>query len=862
MAGFDLTFSVPKSVSVAWALADPTTRQAIHAAHQRAVMFVLAYAEDTVFATRTGAAGAVREPVQGVVAAAFDHWDSRAGDPQLHTHLAVLNRARAVGDGRWRTLDSRAIFGATVTLSELHNGVLADQLTAALGWGWVPVTRAHSPERKWEVAGVPAALRAEFSQRSGAIEAATEVLIGQARDRLGREPTVREVIVLRQQATPRPAKTKHSLADLVEDWTSRARPHLEGDPAEWVRSLAAGDRRSARSNGDLDPDLVDAAARHVLGRVAEHRSTFTAQNALAETFRALQAMVFTTPDERVTAAERIADRALAGAVRLTDGPDARYTTHEVLNAEERLLDYAHRDRPGPRVGPIPRTVDGATSAITGATVSVEQADAVEAIARSGRALDLLVGPAGTGKSTTMAALREVWEAAYGVGTVVGLAPSAAAADVLAEALGIRAENTAKWLTEQGRQVEREAELDRFRTQLLRASPSLETTRLLDAARSLSAEIARWQPRPGQLVIVDEASLAGTLDLARLSAVAIDAGAKVLLVGDPHPLSPVPAGGAFRLLIADRAETTPEDPAPELTRTHRFSDPWEASATRLLRDGHPVAADLYLEKGRVVTAPREAALDLLHAAWADDVSRGLTSLMVATDQATITDLNARAHQDRVRAGQVTFPTRYARILGDDTHAGVGDHIITRNNQRRLTSSDGGWVKNGDRWTVTGVGDDGSLVVRGRGRSGRAGRTITLPSDYVNQHVQLGYAVTAHRAQGATVDTTHAYVSDSTTREALYVMATRGRHANRLYVDIDDHLAVTDAVDDDPTVRGREVLRHAITTSATDISATETARYEDPVPTITPSPTPAIRRPEWSSGPYSTPSRGVEGPSLGR
>ena len=806
----------------------------------------------------------VREPVRGVVAAAFDHWDSRAGDPQLHTHLVVLNRAQAAGDGRWRTLDSRAVFAATVTLSELYNGVLADQLTAALGWGWVPETRAHSRERKWEVAGVPAALRTEFSQRSGAIEAATEVLLDQARDRLGREPTVREIIALRQQATldTRPAKTKHSLADLVEDWTRRARPHLAQDPAEWVRSLAVGDRQPVRSSTDLDPAVIDAGARHVLGQVAEHRSTFSAQNALAETFRALQAIVFTTPDERVRAAQRIAHRALEQAVRLTDGPVSRYTTHELLQAEKGLLRYAHQGLTGPRVDRIPRAVERPSVPTVGVTVSVEQADAVEAIASSGRVLDLLVGPAGTGKSTTMAALREVWEAAYGPGSVLGLAPSAAAADVLAEAVGIPTENTAKWLHEAARQRGRTIDLDIAQTRYRQARAAGADPDTLDQIRAqvaaVQGEVSRWQNHPGQLVIIDEASLAGTLDLANLTARAIDAGAKVLLVGDPHQLSPVPAGGAFRLLIADRAETTPEDPAPELTRAHRFSDPWESPATRLLRDGHRVAADAYLEKDRVVAAPRDTALDRLQAAWAEDVQRGLTSLMVAADQSSVTDLNTRAHQARVRDGAVTFPTRYARILHDDTHAGVGDQILTRRNQRRLTSTDGGWVKNGDRWTVTAVGDDGSLTVRGLGRHGRAGRTVTLPCTYVDQHVQLGYAVTAHRAQGTTVDTTHAYVSDSTTREALYVMATRGRHSNRLYVDTDDHLAVTDTIDDDPTWRGREVLRHAITTSAADVSATLTARYEDPVPRFTPS----TRRPEWSSSRYSTPSRGVEGPGLGR
>ena len=134
VAGFDLTFSVPKSVSVAWALADEPTRARIHAAHRRALDAVIAYGEAQVFATRTGHAGAVSEDVRGIVAAAFDHWDSRAGDPQLHTHVVVLNRVQAVSDGAWRTLDSKALFRAAVGMSELYNGLLADELTRDLGW--------------------------------------------------------------------------------------------------------------------------------------------------------------------------------------------------------------------------------------------------------------------------------------------------------------------------------------------------------------------------------------------------------------------------------------------------------------------------------------------------------------------------------------------------------------------------------------------------------------------------------------------------------------------------------------------------------------------------------------------------------
>ena len=112
MAGFDLTFSPSKSVSVAWALADRETKARIYACHRRAIEVVLTYAEREVFHSRSGTNGVVQEDVEGVVAAAFTHWDSRAGDPQLHDHVVVANRARSVSDGKWRTLDSRACSSA------------------------------------------------------------------------------------------------------------------------------------------------------------------------------------------------------------------------------------------------------------------------------------------------------------------------------------------------------------------------------------------------------------------------------------------------------------------------------------------------------------------------------------------------------------------------------------------------------------------------------------------------------------------------------------------------------------------------------------------------------------------------------
>ncbi|RAD62752.1 TrwC relaxase, partial [Burkholderia multivorans] len=117
------------------------------------------------------------------------------------------------------------------------------------------------------------------------------------------------------------------------------------------------------------------------------------------------------------------------------------------------------------------------------------------------------------------------------------------------------------------------------------------------------------------------------------------------------------------------------------------------------------------------------------------------------------------------------------LNDGTAAGVGDAIITRRNDRRLRNGKD-WVRNGDTWTITGVRNDGSVTIRKAGR--RFGGSIVLPAGYVTDHVDLGYAVTAHRAQGVTVDTAHVLVEPTTTRENFYVAMTRGKHANHAYV----------------------------------------------------------------------------------
>jgi hypothetical protein len=776
----------------------------------------------------------VQEDVEGVVATAFTHWDSRAGDPQLHDHVVVANRARSVSDGTWRTLDSRGLFKSVVALSELHQGVLSDLLTKELGWGWDGRARRHSEQLRFEVTGVPEALLVEFSQRSAAIDVRKTVLIGEFVAAYGRQPTSVEVLDLRRRATleTRPAKEHHSLAEMAGGWRRRAEGYIGDDQVSWVAGLTDRNDLPLLHAGDLAECILVDAAGVAAQRVAERRATFSRANVLAEVHRQLHGVRFASPEERIAVAEHTADLALAQSLlisapelhhtperlRRADGTSRFrakghevYTTFTLLEVEARLLDAGRQiGGPAASMGTVV-TVTGANLPGRDFPLSLDQALAVEQITTSGRRLDVLVGPAGTGKSTTMAGLRAAWETEHGMGSVLGLAPSAAAAEVLAGELGIDTENTAKWLYEHRREAERLHRLAGCRAELAspHLSPKQQSATRATVARA-QADLARWQLRAGQLVIVDEASLAGSFALDELVRAAEAAGAKLVLVGDPAQISAVEAGGMFAALVRDR-----DGLVPALSDVSRFTHHWEKGASVELRQGSPDAIDTYAAHGRISEGSRNEMLDALYRGWKEDTEAGRTSLMIAGDLGSVSELNGRARADRIAAGEVE--ERGLDLAGGGT-AGVGDRVVTRQNDRRLATGRG-WVRNGDQWTVTSTYDDGSMTLQRANGTGR----VMLPADYVAEHVELAYASTAHRAQGRSVDTAHAMVSPTLTCEVLYVSATRGREANRLYVDI--HYDPDPQTSHEGTVEpltARQVLAGVLRNEGADVAAHEVIR----------------------------------------
>jgi conjugative relaxase-like TrwC/TraI family protein len=807
VAGYDLTFSVPKSLSVLWGVADAGTQALIADAHHTAVAQVVAFFEREVAATRVGAAGpegsVAHMDVAGVLATAFDHYDSRAGDPQLHTHVVVSNKVFTVQDRKWRTLAGRPVHASIVALSELYNATLADRITGTLGLGWEARERGPDRSPAWELAPVPDMLIDEFSSRSRDIEDETQKLIARHVEQHGRHPSTRTIIRLRAQATlaTRPDKHVHSLADLTRDWRNRADLILGEDATGWARALTTS---STEHGGllradDIPLDTISELGRSVVGVVGEKRATWRRWNLHAEASRQLMGLRFATAGDREAITGMVSDAAEHASLRLTppelasspalfQRPDGSsrfrdraavlYSTEDLLAAEDRLLARAsHQDGPTIALQTVEQVADRPDT--EGRTLGPDQAEALTRIALSGRTVDVLVGPAGAGKTTAMNALRRMWESEHGDGSVLGLAPSEAAAQVLGQELGIETANTARW----------------WQLHLHRGATF----------------------HPGQLVILDEASLAGTGSLDRITAVAQQQGAKVLLVGDWSQLQSVDAGGAFAMLVHERHDV------PELTDVHRFTQQWEKTSSLDLRHGRTRAIDSLIEHGRVHGGEQEQMVDAAYTAWRHDTGQGRASILVAETRETVTQLNQRARADLILDGAIT-PGREAE-LHDGTRLTRGDRIITRRNDRRLRSKNGqAYVRNGDRWTVAHVSRDGSITIRPEGR--RFGGAMVLPAAYVAEHVDLGYAITAHRAQGVTTDTSHVVVTGTTTRENFYVAMTRGRHENHAYVAIDpvDDAHVAPHPSDNPDATARSVLYGVLQHVGAELSAHETIRSE--------------------------------------
>jgi conjugative relaxase-like TrwC/TraI family protein len=617
-AGYDLTFSAPKSVSVLALVGDdPRLVQA----HDEAARATLAYAESRYAETRHYRDGTQqRIPTGNWVSATFRHETSRELDPQLHTHAVVLNLTQRQ-DGHWRAITGEKLLEAKMELGAIYRNELAarvQQLGYRVDWG----------ERgMWEIKGVGQDTIAAFSRRSEQIQAAVEQLRTQY-------PAVEES-KLREWATLGSRQPKQVGIDqdmLRQAWRDRAElaqgqdlQTLIAEARERNRGVESGHRAGGPHTSDLaagrgahlsSHDARDIA-RLAAERLAESESVFTRQQWM-QTASQLAAGKATTAEldramDDLSKGRR--ERADVPFLRLRADGEPLYTTHAIYRAERDVLAYV---RAGRGRAEAVMTEEKAEALLNRLDLSEDQRAAAKGILTTRDRLVLIQGDAGTGKTTMLRAVREAAEAEGW--TVRGLAYTGQAANELREAAGIQAETAHRTLAQ------------------LAEQPSRTTGK--------------------QVWVVDENSMLGSRQMNELIDRAREAQAKLVLVGDTKQLPSIGAGRLFAELQERQAAETyvlhevkrQRDPSyrevVELAADKRIADAF----ARLARDGR---LHEYARTG--TREEREAATAQIHqtmaVAYADRVRAGHEVLAVSLYREDARQLNAAIRTELQRRGLV-------------------------------------------------------------------------------------------------------------------------------------------------------------------------------------------------------------------
>ena len=700
--GFDLTFSAPKSVSLLWALTpDPAVAREVMAAHDAAVRAAVGWLEREATFVRRGRNGVHQLDGSGLVAAAFRHRLSRAGDPQLHTHVLAANMTRGA-DGKWSALDARHLYWQARTAGALYRSELRRLLTQEIGVAWTP-----ADERGFhEIEGITPAQRREFSRRRQDIE---QVL---AERGIGGAEAARVATLHSRQAKDYTVNAD----DLRTEWQQRA----DGVGLTDDRLRALTNRRS------LAPPTGASVIAGEFGReLVEHDSTF----AKSDVLQALAARH--TAGATIDDLDREADAFLRESlvVRLSaDARGPRYTTAEQLDLEKHVLERAEAGRHrGLAVVEKPHAERFTSSR----SLSREQQRMVEHLVTSGNAVDVVVGVAGSGKTTALAAAHDAWRSNNT--PVIGAALAARAAAELQAGSGI---------------------------------PSTTIASLLIA---LEGPINRLPA--GGVLVIDEGGMVGTRDIARILDIAHRDSAKVVLVGDHRQLPEINAGGAFAALVHRLDAVTLKENRRQRSRRHR-------ATLRHLRHGNPAAALHRLrERGDLVTTDtRSELLDRMIEDWENARARGGSVLMLAARRSVVAELNDRARKHRRAAGDLGPD---AIVIAGKGFA-LGDRVIAHRNLRSM-----GLVNGAQGTVIAAVGGTVSVALD-------KGNSVVVPRAYLEQgHLTHAYAATIHKAQGATVDHALVLADYALAREGAYVGLSRGKRTNRLYataVDVADDTAL--------------------------------------------------------------------------
>jgi Ti-type conjugative transfer relaxase TraA len=634
-AGWDLTFSAPKSVSVLWSQADEATRAKIASLHEQAVKTALEWLEKEASYTRTGTGGEEFHRA-GIVAALFEHGTSRARDPQLHTHTLIFN-VGMTEEGHTGSFYSQEMYRNTLLMGAIYQSEFAHLLTKEmhLGTRWKKDT--------FELQGVPESVCEWFSKRRTAIKEWLQTQLGEATAEKSQWAAL----------ATRGSKEHVARADLFPEWQESGRGLGFGPEEataliqqEYNKRFGHTDNltqveQPPKSIMTLEQGIEQEIARMTRGQAAFSerailRSTLTSPVELELSFKEIQ--------ERVKAF--LADSPLV--VHLgTKNNREHYTTQEILGIETDLL-ASVRGRTGEEghrlsTSHVETIISWGRS--KGENLSEEQEKALWHITEEAGATKVISGMAGTGKTTLLKAARQAWELdGY---RVLGASLAGKAARGLEDGAGIQ---------------------------------SGTITRLLI---DLEGEQAHLSPKT--ILVIDEAAMVDTRQMGRLIHHAEVAGAKVVLVGDERQLQPIEIGGAFQGIAGITGKAG-------LSDIRRQRDGWLRDAVKDIAEGRAEAAlSALYERGRLfVGEERKDAREQLIRDWGKaGVEYPEDNLILSGTRKEVSLLNKSAQEKRQEAGKLgetNYPVEGFLVY-------EGDRVKFTKNHKALN------LFNGDFGTIT-------------------------------------------------------------------------------------------------------------------------------------------------------------------
>lgn len=734
-AGWDLTFSAPKALSVLWAMGSESERADFEGVHGQAVDAALAFVQrQQLLEVRLGAGGTIREQPSDLIIGRFQHYTSRAGDPQLHTHCVIMNIAGSA-DGKHRTLEPDTAFRWTLAIGAAYRAELSRHLVER------GFRLRQAGKDQIEIAGIDEAILETFSERSRQIEE----LVGDRRTATGAQ---KQIAALATRAAKAEVPTGATLeARWRHDFAGR-----EPSIRERVREAGRALHPSVVPPADVDrillrldpvPVFGDGPVAVAASRLLNHESVIArralTQGAMVEA--SLRGLGIDAVEADLQAHQEQKDLLV-----LRDGREALWTTLYIAEAEAAMREAAAR--PDERLYLSSEALDAALMAAPHLTE--EQRSAVADVAdRDG--VSLVEAGAGTGKTTIARVIKDAAERS-GL-RVIALAPTYVAADELSTSTGVPAQVVAKF----------------------RAASRRQQT---DDAFKLDAKT---------VILLDEAGMLGTLDMSAVLVAARKAGAKIIAFGDRRQLASVAQGSALSA-VSDQLSRV-----ATLKAIRRQSEAWQRAASVKMFEGDIAGAlDDYWRKGAVRFADNaRQAIDQTIATWAKMRAEHDEVAMITRTNRDVSILNAAARQSLRQEG--ALPTAEVQLPTIDRDGkrmqlalSVGDKIRFRENISRLA------IRNGTRAVVTGlaVGEGGDAVVTLRLGDGS---TLTSPwmaltnprpprakTDPIPRVVHA-YAGTTYAVQGRTVDAAVFHIGSRTDAREAYVAMTRHRHDAAVIVD---------------------------------------------------------------------------------